>query len=196
MKENVSLTERIEALEAVVAELRASVTAFENASGLYASDAELASDKGDPVVKWPLRNWAGRNDVGKKFSECAPTFLDALAENLQYRADHPKAKPKQGQSQEEAEANARKYADWDRKDAARARSWARRIRSGKMPAPLDVGEFPGDVPAPSTFAAPKFDTPSFSAAPTAAPLYDDDSDIPFVHCMPDGALRLPRWERW
>jgi hypothetical protein len=109
------------AMRAAFADLKRRVEALERASGLYASDAELDDPKwGNPVVKFMPRDWTGGDMTGKTYSECPPEFLDVLAERMAWSA----ANPKEGKE---------KYAEYDRKNAARARSWARRLRAGWRP---------------------------------------------------------------
>lgn len=118
------------ALRAAYAELRARVSYLEAASGLFASDEDLDGRNGDPVVKFAPRQWTGDVFVGRPFSECSPEFLEMLAESLQYAADNPKP-------------DKEKYAPYNRRDAARARSWARRIRSRPVVAPPVADDFLG-----------------------------------------------------
>jgi hypothetical protein len=151
----------------MVTELRARVDALESASGLYVSDEDLDDPRyGDPTIKFTPRKYRGPDCKGKQFSKADPAFLDAYADALAWMADHP---------QPEKE----KYAAYNRRDAARARSWAKRLRTGWQPEPSSmVGEFPGD-PTPA-FEAPAFvepepfDTPSFDPGPPPT-----DEDIPF-----------------
>lgn len=156
--------ERLDAVEA-------RMSALENATGLYASDKDIDSAKGDPSVKWPPRSWRGQNFEGKRFSECSPKFLDAFADYLTWKGNNPKSTVKPGQTQEQADADAQKYAKWALIDAGRCRSWARRLRTGwKSAVATEVGDFPGVAPPPAaSFDAPAFDAPSFDA-----PSADDD----------------------
>jgi hypothetical protein len=111
-----------------------------------ASDRELDSSFGNPKIKFNPKQWHGAGYKGALMSECEPEFLDIYAEALLYSADHPKpdADPK--------------YADWNRKDAARAAGWGKRLRS---------------TPSPPLRQAPR-------AAPrTPAP--QDGEDIPLSH---------------
>jgi hypothetical protein len=107
----------LESVAEEVAQLRRRLAAMERASGLFATNKELDGPNGDPVVKFPPRVWRGPDFTNKKFSACTPAFLDLLAESLQWSADNPKA----GREQ---------YVKYNRLDAKRARSWARRLRAG------------------------------------------------------------------
>lgn len=113
--------------DADFAALRARVDAIENASGLYVSEKELDSPKGSPEVKFQPRDYRGASMVGRKYSACTPEFLDLLAEALQYSGTHPKPDKIQ-------------FAKFNLLDAARARSWARRLRAGWKPPAADVDD--------------------------------------------------------
>lgn len=85
-----------------------------------ASDADLDGQYGNPEVRAKdPRDWTGEPMKGRRFSECPPDYLDMIAKRFDYFA-----------SKEEDP----KKAGYSRKDAARARGWARRIRDGKVPA--------------------------------------------------------------
>lgn len=144
------------AMREAYAKLAARVAYLEQASGLFASDKDLDDPRfGDPVVKFDVRSWRGPSYVGKRYSQCSPDFLEALAESLQYSADHPKD-------------GREKYAAYNRKDASRARSWGRRLRSGAVPPPPEARALAGETDAPQ---APSFEAPAFEAPP-----FDDFSD--------------------
>jgi hypothetical protein len=145
------------ALRAAYADLRARVAYLEKASGLFADDASLDRPKGDPKVNFSPKAWRGPNFVGKNFSQCTPDFLEALADALTWAADNPKpgADPK--------------FIGWNRLDAARARSWARRVRSQRAAAPANHSETRGTTAdtAPGTKGQDDFDA------------FADDNDDPF-----------------
>lgn len=90
-----------------------------------APDSDLDGQYGDPEVRFNPRDWAGDSQKGKPFSECPAAFLEMLAETLDYFAE----KKSQGTEDE------KKKAGYDRRDAARARGWALRMRSGKHTPP-------------------------------------------------------------
>ncbi len=90
------------------------------ATALVASDADLDGPHGDPVVKFLPRDWTGDDFRQQTFSQCTPTFLDALANAYEYFAAKNKA------------SDAQK-AKWDGLSAARARGWAARLRAGWKP---------------------------------------------------------------
>lgn len=118
--------------------------AVPSTSGAIASDADLDGKYGNPTVRFNPKRWEGDGFTGKNYSDCSPDFLDILAEALDYSADNPTA-------------GKEKYVEGNRKDAARARGWAKRLRSGKAgsggargpAAPADAGgeeEAPDSIP--------------------------------------------------
>jgi len=84
--------------------------------GAVASDIELDSKWGDPLVRFDPREWKGRSYVGAHYSQTEPAYLDLLAKAKERQADNPKPGKEQ-------------YAESDRRDAALARGWAQRLRS-------------------------------------------------------------------
>jgi hypothetical protein len=94
--------------------------------GRVATDQELDSQYGDPEVrKDPTdRYWHGASYIGSRLSECPPDYLDAFAK---YKDACAYANEKEGK------AEKKKYVEYDRRDAARARGWARRMRGGWKP---------------------------------------------------------------
>jgi hypothetical protein len=90
------------------------------AGGVTADDAELDGDWGNPVVRLTLKKWTGDSCKGKSYSECPVEFLDMLASTLDWMADNPQA------------GKDPKYVGFNRKDAARARGWAARLRRRNM----------------------------------------------------------------
>lgn len=99
-----------------------------------ASDKDLDSKWGNPTVKFLPRDWTGDNYTGCQFSDCHPDFLDALAQVFDYFA-------KKAEENNELTTSGKPKAEYNRKDAARARGWAKRIRaSGKLDAPAAKAE--------------------------------------------------------
>lgn len=121
-------------LKAILARGQKSATP---AQAEIASEAELDSDYGDPVIKAKdPRTWTGEPQQGKRFSQCPPAYLDQLAERYDFFA---------AKEDEEGavDAKGRPKSHWSRKDAARARGWAKRLRSGWKPveeAPLTADD--------------------------------------------------------
>jgi len=90
-----------------------------------ASDSDLDGQYGDPVIKAKdPRDWSGPSMVGLHFSDCPADYLDLVAERLDYFAEKAEAEDKRTSS-------GKPVAPFNRSDAARARGWAERIRSGK-----------------------------------------------------------------
>lgn len=89
-----------------------------------ASDRELDGRYGDPVVKFMPRDWTGPSYKNRAMSECPRELLDMLAETFDYFAQ------KAAETDERTDAG-KPVADFKRKDAARARGWAKRIREGR-----------------------------------------------------------------
>lgn len=146
------LTEKVDRLQRRIVDL-------ERATGLYATNGELDSPKGDPKVRFPLQGWRGPDFVGKAYSQCDPEFLDQLATALQRMADSPKPGKEQ-------------YAAGNRADARRARSWARRLRASGAAPTVDPDAKPQERGAPRERSEPRARaaTPRTPAAPrTHAP---------------------------
>jgi hypothetical protein len=81
-----------------------------------ADDSDLDSKYGDPEVRAKdPRDRGGAPMKGLKFSECPAEYLELLADRFDYFAGK--------------EPDAKK-ANYNRKDAARARGWAARKRAG------------------------------------------------------------------
>lgn len=92
-----------------------------------ASDADLDGRHGDPIVKAKSpRDWSGDDMTGRRMSQCPPAYLDLVAQRLDYFAAKAEATHEQTTSSQPA-------APYKRKDAARARGWAARLRAGWTP---------------------------------------------------------------
>ncbi len=96
-----------------------------------ASDRDLDGKFGDLEIKTKdPRDWAGPTMRGRRMSECPPEYLDLLADRLDYFS-------RKAHENNEQTNNGKDKAPFLRSDAARARGWAARIRSGKhKPAPV------------------------------------------------------------
>lgn len=139
------------ALRQAFADLQRRVAYLEKAMGLFVSDDALDMPGGDKRVKFVPRDWKGENVKGRFYSECSPEFLEVLAETLTWMADNP-------------QEGKEKYAAFNRKDAARARSWARRLRAreaAKTSAPN------GGQPDRAAASERAEDNPSVTAGETA-----------------------------
>lgn len=92
-----------------------------------ADDRDLDSQYGNPIVKFNPRDWTGPSFKGRPMSDCDPEFLELLAQTFDYFGD-------KAEETNERTDKGKPVADYKRKDAARARGWAKRIRDGKVPA--------------------------------------------------------------
>lgn len=115
--------------------------------GEVADDADLDSEYGNPTIKFDPREryWTGPSFVGYHFSETAPDYLDATAKYLDACAF---------MAAKESDEKNQKSARYKRRDAARARGWAARLRArgepNAMPAPAQGGGYlrrPGEEAA-------------------------------------------------
>ncbi len=125
--------------------------------GELASDYEMSGEHGDPMgPKKAPKDWTGPSQLGKRFSECLPEYLDQVASLLDWKA-----------SKEAAEPAKAKYAKYSLLDAKRARGWAARIRSGWKPA---------EKPA-SSYSEPEWTKPAVPAELVDSTPFDDTSDL-------------------
>jgi hypothetical protein len=91
---------------------------------VVASDEDLDGQYGDPVVKFMPRDWTGEDFKGRHMSELPAALLDMLAETYDYFAQ-------KAEESGELTSSNKPVAPYKRKDAARARGWAKRVRAGK-----------------------------------------------------------------
>jgi hypothetical protein len=134
---------RIEALEARIAALEAKPAAKPAAAASpraeVASDEDLDSPFGNYVVKKNPPRWNAGADgdyAGKTLSECSAEFLDSLAGFNDWRA-------KKDDEAGEKDTKGRPKSYFAKRDAARCRGWAKRVRGGAVPAPV-----PAETQAP------------------------------------------------
>jgi len=113
-----------------------------------ADDNDLDSQWGNPVVRKNPKDWTGESCEGLKYSDCPPAFLEMLAGLLDWQA-------RKSDEKNELTANGKPRSSFLKKDAARARGWARRNGSkGQRP----VGR-PAPRPAPMEDPIPDDDVP-------------------------------------
>jgi hypothetical protein len=105
-------------LKVLVAQSRAA------APPAVASDRDLDSKYGDPVLKFVPRDWRGDDYKGSRYSMCPPELLDLVADTNDYFA-------RQAEAKDERTSSGKPVAPYKRLDAARARGWAARLRSGR-----------------------------------------------------------------
>lgn len=110
-----------------------------NAPAVVANDADLDGQWGDPIVKTKdPRDWSGESQIGKPFSECPPVYLDLVASRLDFFAEKAEA-------ENTLTSGGKPVAPFNRRDAARARGWAARLRNGWKPPSADAAAaFPSD----------------------------------------------------
>lgn len=106
-----------------------------------ADDRELDSQYGDPQVKFMPRDWTGDDYKGARMSECPAELLDMLAETFDYFA-------RKAEESNELTSSGKPVAPYKRKDAARARGWAKRnrVNGPRESQPVGVGatEWPAE----------------------------------------------------
>jgi hypothetical protein len=113
-----------------------------NAPPIVATDSDLDGQWGDPVIRAKdPRDWTGESQLGKPFSECPAEYLDLVAARLDFFAEKAEA-------ENTLTTSGKPVAPYNRRDAARARGWAARIRHGYKPTAQNNGGFPSDAPAP------------------------------------------------
>lgn len=93
-----------------------------HAPAQVADDADLDSQWGNPQVRKNPPRWQGQDCTGLHYADCPPEFLDTLAGFLDWQA---------GKADEKNEManNGKPRSTYLRKDAARARGHAARIRA-------------------------------------------------------------------
>lgn len=165
-----TLEQRIAALEATVATLQARVASLESGAGSseIADDAELDSKYGDQQIRRgpSAKYWTGASFTGRRMSECSPEYLDALAKYKDACAHMAKKEPARA-----------KYAEYDERDARRARGWARRLRAGWRPAGRTAGPAQGSLPVDQ--GPPDYAPPDYGAPPDDYGSPPPDDEIPF-----------------
>jgi hypothetical protein len=97
---------------------------------------DLDSKFGDPEIKFMPRDWTGVDYKGSRMSDCPAELLDMLAETFDYFADQSDVK-------NELTSAGKPIGPYRRRDAARARGWAKRKREGWAGVPREAST-PGD----------------------------------------------------
>lgn len=104
--------------------IRAAGSGVASASGSsVAPDSDLDGQYGDPEVTKDPKRYQGPPMAPRRMSEGTPEWLDAVAEFKEWQAGKAEAA-------HETTASGKPKADYMRRDAARARGWAKRLRSG------------------------------------------------------------------
>lgn len=159
------MTSQLDRIEAKLDQLLAAKPAaprpasrFDVAPGAVAPASELDSQYGDPVIKKDPPRWSGPSFVGQPYSACSAEYLEEMAWFLEWKA---------GKNEEEGTEQKLKYAGYARKDAARARGWAQRVRDGGGDA---MGRALGAIAGAKQGASDFFG---------GGGSFDSDEDIPF-----------------
>lgn len=123
-----TLEERVAALEAKV-------------EAMQPIDIDLSQEWNNPVVRKDPKNWleqGGTSFEGRRFSECPPAYLDALAGLFTWMAKKDQESGATYVSKKTGEALP--TAPLKLKDAARAKAWAAKLRAtGTTPAGREPG---------------------------------------------------------
>lgn len=112
-----------------------STTTDTKPGGQVASDAELDSKYGDEKIAFSPRDWTGENVKGRPMSTVPPACLDLLALAYDYFAE-------KNDREKAVDTKGNPKSTYDRRSAARARGWAKRLRAGWKPPPVE--EIPAD----------------------------------------------------
>ena len=104
-------------------------------SPTIADAADLDGQYGDPTLKLMPKAWKGDNYKGRRFSECPPELLDQVASLLDWLAQ-------KADENDERTSSDKPVAPFKRRDAARARGWAKRLRDGWTPPPMNIERDP------------------------------------------------------
>lgn len=131
--------EVIDTLKSIDASLKALLALQRgNAPAVVATDSDLDGQWGDPVIRAKdPRDWTGESQLGKPFSECPAEYLDLVAARLDFFAEKAEA-------ENTLTTSGKPVAPYNRRDAARARGWAARIRHGYKPQEQAAAGFPSD----------------------------------------------------
>ena len=116
----VLVLEEMRAQTALLRQILAALSGTSQATAAPSADlADLDGPHGDPVVKGKdPRDWSGESMRGRTFSQCPPTYLDLLADRMEFFAGR------------EEDSKKKRYNELD---ARRARGWAARLRAGWTP---------------------------------------------------------------
>lgn len=172
---------RTEALSIRVAQLESGsssngTTGSSSGGGSVASDYDLDSDWGNPVIQKDPKRWTdggGESFAGCRMSECPADYLDAVANLYDWMADKDDEAGRNGKTYFNKKQNkdVRVDGSFKRKDAARARGWAKRAREGHKAQPA-APTTNGQRQVNATQSRPVKD--DYQASD-----FDADSDLPF-----------------
>lgn len=142
---------QLQRLEIEVRQLKMQVAKLVGGPGVAKAPmnlGDITSEYNDFVVRKDPPNWRKQglpSFEGRRLSQTTPEFLDALAQFLDWRAGKEEEENATYTSKKTGQQEPK--SPWTRKDAARARAWAERLREGGAavrlpppPAPLSEGE--------------------------------------------------------
>lgn len=93
-----------------------------------APDRDLDSQYGDEKIRFDPRDWSGKRYKGCTMSESEPDYLELLAGAYDFFAE-------KNDREKEVDSAGRPKSTYDKRTAARARGWAKRMREGWKPPP-------------------------------------------------------------
>lgn len=123
-KETMTTDERLDRIEQTLRAILATLSAGQTrpaTTPTSGGSVDLDSDFGNFAIRKDPPRWKGQSYVGRRLSECPPEYLDMLADFCDWKA---------GKDEADGSPEKLKYAGYARKDAARARGWADRLRAG------------------------------------------------------------------
>lgn len=113
--------DRIESLlKQALSERKTGLVSGAAAVAAIAPDSDLDGQYGDPEVRADSPQWikqGGDSYKGMRYSLCPPDYLEALASFMDWQA---------GKDEATGDPEKLKYAGYKRRDASRARGWAKR----------------------------------------------------------------------
>jgi hypothetical protein len=119
------MAEATDLLKSIDGSLRRLVDLLESALPKpVASDADLDGQYGNPnVTQKDPTDWKGPSMNGRRLSECPAEYLDLLASRHDYFA-------RKADEEGKVTESGKPVAPFERRSAARARGWAKRVREG------------------------------------------------------------------
>lgn len=143
------MSEAVDLLRKIAIDMAAIRRALEGNQPLpLAPTSDLDGQYGNPILsaKDP-KDWTGVTMVGKRMSECPPEYLDLLADRYEYFG-------KKDDESQKTTSTGKLTGPYQRRDAARARGWAARLRAGwtQPDEPAFGDEQPSTGSAPDPFA--------------------------------------------
>jgi len=114
--------------------------------GRIATDRDLDSQWGDPIVKKDPKRWQGPSYAGCHMSECSPEYLEEVASLCDWMGDKDDEQGKTWSNPKKPGSAPVPASKFKREEAARARGWAKRLRERgpvqrSAPPPAEGNEF-------------------------------------------------------